>query len=310
MQDCNGKRFGGLVATIPLLMLAIIMLGAPSASALVPFRGFPANHHTAFAPAFLGSPTDSSLLPSHGLSVNYHTGSTPYRGNSNSHVTDAVSSVGFKHIGKTVSQPGNKDTYNNNNNYKDTYNNNNNYKDTYNNNNNYKDTYNNNNNYKDTYNNNNNYKDTYNNNNNYKDTYNNNNNYKDTYNNNNNYKDTYNNNNNYKYTYNNNHHGLDVQDKTFIKDVKITDVDRSNPHLLKVTLERTHNDNGNIPKYISVVAVGKNDQTVAGSTTLKGDDINNSLTVNVLLKNKNNKNGHLDASGDVTVWVVPATISN
>lgn len=232
MQDCNGKRFGGLVATIPLLMLAIIMLGAPSASALVPFRGFPANHHTAFAPAFLGSPTDTSLLPSHGLSVNYHTGSTPYRGNSNSHVTDAVSSVWFKHIGKTVSQVGNKDTYNNNNN------------------------------------------------------------------------------NNYKYTYNNNHHGLDVQDKSFIKDVKITDVDRSNPHLLKVTLERTHNDNGNIPRYISVVAVGKNDQTVAGSTTLKGDDINNSLTVNVLLKNKNNKNGHLDASGDVTVWVVPATISN
>ncbi|MGB6674644.1 MAG: hypothetical protein WBE34_19630, partial [Candidatus Nitrosopolaris sp.] len=138
MQDCNGKRFGGLVATIPLLMLAIIMLGAPSASALVPFRGFPANHHTAFAPAFLGSPTDSSLLPSHGLSVNYHTGSTPYRGNSNSHVTDAVSSVGFKHTGKTVSHLDNKDTYNNNNNYKDTYNNNNNYKDTYNNNNNYK----------------------------------------------------------------------------------------------------------------------------------------------------------------------------
>jgi hypothetical protein len=77
-----------------------------------------------------------------------------------------------------------------------------------------------------------------------------------------------------------------------------------------VTLERTHTDNGNIPKYISVVAVGKNDQTVSGSTTLKGDDINNSLTVNVILKNKNNKNGHLDASGDVTVWVVPATISN
>ena len=74
MQDCDGKRFGGLVATIPLLMLAIIiMLGAPSASALVPFRGFPATHHPAFAPAFLGSPTDSSLLPSHGLSVNYHT---------------------------------------------------------------------------------------------------------------------------------------------------------------------------------------------------------------------------------------------
>ncbi|PWU81171.1 MAG: hypothetical protein DLM72_08400, partial [Candidatus Nitrosopolaris wilkensis] len=94
------------------------MLGAPSASALVPFRAFHSNHHTAFAPAFLGSPTDSSSLPSHGLSVDYHTGSTPYGGNSNSHVTDAVSSVVFKHMGKTVSQPSNKDSRNNNNNYK------------------------------------------------------------------------------------------------------------------------------------------------------------------------------------------------
>jgi hypothetical protein len=247
MQDCNGKRFGALVTTIPLLMLAIVMLGAPSASAHVPFRGFPANHHSSFGPAFLGSPTDTSLLPFHGLSVNYHTDSTSalkfhYGYNSNSHVTEAVSFVGFKHIGKTLSQPSNKESRNNNDN--------------------------------------------------------------------NNYKYTYNDNNNHKYTYSNNHHGLDVQDKSFIKDIKITDVDRSNPHLLKVTLERTHNDNGNIPKYISVVAVGKNDQTVAGSTALKGDDVNNSLTVNVILKNKNNKNGHLDASGDVTVWVVPATISN
>ena len=243
MRDCKGKRFGALVTTIPLLMLAIIMLGAPSASALMPFRAFHSNHYT----GFVESPTDTSLLSFHALSVNYHTGSTPalklhYGDNSNSHVGNAVSFVGFKHIGKTLSQPSNTENKNNNNN--------------------------------------------------------------------NNYKDTYNNNNNYKYTYNNNRHGLDVQDKSFIKDVKITDVDRSNPHLLKVTLERTHNDNGNIPKYISVVAVGKNDQTVAGSTTLKGDDINNSLTVNVILKNKNNKNGHLDASSDMTVWVVPATISN
>jgi hypothetical protein len=244
MRDCKGKRFGALVTTMPLLMLAIIMLGAPSASALMPFRAFPSNHLT----GFVGS-TDTSLLSFHALSVNYHTGSIPalklhFGDNSNSHFSDAVSFVGFKHIGKTLSQPSNTENKNNNNN------------------------------------------------------------------NNNNYKDTYNNNNNYKDTYNNNRHGLDVQDKSFIKDVKIKDVDRSNPHLLKVTLERTHNDNGNIPKYISVVAVGKNDQTVAGSTTLKGDDINNSLTVSVILKNKNSKNGHLDASGDVTVWVVPATISN
>ncbi|MFZ0510566.1 MAG: hypothetical protein WAM14_03080 [Candidatus Nitrosopolaris sp.] len=42
------------------------------------------------------------------------------------------------------------------------------------------------------------------------------------------------------------------------------------------------------------MAVGKNDQTVASSTSLKGDDINNSLTANLILKNKNNKNSHLD----------------
>jgi hypothetical protein len=107
---------------------------------------------------------------------------------------------------------------------------------------------------------------------------------------------------------NNNHNSLDVQDKSFISGIKITDVDRSNPHLLKVTIKRTNDNNANIPKYIAVVAVGKDDQTVAGSTTLRGDDISNTLTVNVVLKNKNNKNGHLDESADVTVWVVPATL--
>jgi len=106
----------------------------------------------------------------------------------------------------------------------------------------------------------------------------------------------------------NNHNSLDVQDKSFINGIKITDVDRSNPHLLKVTLKRTDDNTGNIPKYIAVVAVGKDDQTVAGSTTLRGDDISNTLTVNVILKNKDNKNGHLDESADVTVWVVPAAL--
>ena len=242
MQDSSGKRFGALVTTIPLLILAIVMLGAPSASALMPFHGFLGNHHASFAPSFLGaSSPDTSLLPYHGQS-----GSTAalklYQGadNSNSHVTNTVSFAGVKHSSKTVNQPSYKESGNNNN-YR--------------------------------------------------------------------YSDS-NNNNNYRYSDSNNHHGLDVQDKSFINGIKITDVDRSNPHLLKVTLERTHNDNGNSPKYISVVAVGKNDQTVAGSTTRNGDDINNSLTVDVILKNKNNKNGHLDSSSDVTVWVVPATISN
>jgi secreted PhoX family phosphatase len=122
----------------------------------------------------------------------------------------------------------------------------------------------------------------------------------------------------YSYTYryidnnngnNNNYHGLDVHDTSYIKGIKITDVDRSNTHLLKVILERTSDNNGNISKYISVVAVRKDDQTVAGSTTVRGDDINNSLTVEVVLKNKNNKNGNLDGSSDVEVWVLPATIS-
>jgi hypothetical protein len=281
MQDSKGKRFGSLVTTIPLLVLAIVMLGAPSASALMPYHVFFGNHHVSFAKAFLRAPSpEISLLPYHGLSVNYHTGGTPalklYQAdNSNSHVTNTVSFVGFKHTIKTGNQPSSKEKGNNNNyRYSD---NNNNYR--------YSD---NNNNYR--------YSD---NNNNYR--------YSD---NNNNYRYS-DNNNNYRYSdNNNNNHGLDVQDKSFINGIKITDVDRSNPHLLKVTLERTHNNNGNIPKYISVVAVGKNDQTVAGSTTLNGDDINNSLTADVILKDKNSKNGHLDSSSDVTVWVVPATISN
>jgi hypothetical protein len=120
-----------------------------------------------------------------------------------------------------------------------------------------------------------------------------------------------NNNDNHNHDNNNNdntHNSLDVQDKSFINGIKITDVDRSNPHLLKVTLKRTNDNNGNLPKYVAVVAVGKDDQTVAGSTTLRSDDISNTLTVNVVLKNKNNKNGHLDESADVTVWVVPAAL--
>ena len=119
MQDSNGKRFGALVTTIPLLILAIVMLGAPSASALVPFDGFLRNHHASFAPGFLGVPSpDKSLLPYHGSSVNYHTGSTPVLkegDNSNSHVTNTLSFVGFKHTSKTVNLPSNKESVNNNN---------------------------------------------------------------------------------------------------------------------------------------------------------------------------------------------------
>jgi len=104
----------------------------------------------------------------------------------------------------------------------------------------------------------------------------------------------------------NHHNSLDVQDKSFLKGIKIIDVDRSNPHLLKVTLER---HSGNLPKYVAVVAVGKDGQTISGSTTIRSDDISNTLTVNVVLKNNNDKNGHLDTSADVIVWVVPAALS-
>lgn len=50
-------------------------------------------------------------------------------------------------------------------------------------------------------------------------------------------------NDNYRYSYI--YHGLDIQDKSFIKGIKIIDVDRRNPRLLKVTLER-----GNSPGLI------------------------------------------------------------
>jgi hypothetical protein len=102
------------------------------------------------------------------------------------------------------------------------------------------------------------------------------------------------------------HDSLDVHDKSFLKGIKITDVDRSNPHLLKVTLERR---SGDLPKYVAVVAVGKDGQTIAGSTTIRSDDISNTLTVNVVLKTKNDNKGHLDTSADVIVWVVPAALS-
>jgi len=242
---------GALATTIPILMLAIIMLTSPSASAaLLPFHRLPVNHQMVFKPGIAANtpniPT-TIVNPNIGLSLNHQILSDPARlhdqnGNSNSRISNPISSiVVVNHVTNTVSLQhsiNDKDTTDNDNN-----------------------------------------------------------------NDNNNHNDNSNNNNN-----DNNHNSLDVQDKSFINGIKITDVDRSNPHLLKVTLKRTNDNNGNIPKYIAVVAVGKDDQTVAGSTTLRSDDISNTLTVNVLLKNKNNKNGHLDESADVIVWVVPAAL--
>src|SRR2546430_1442821 len=62
---------------------------------------------------------------------------------------------------------------------------------------------------------------------------------------------------NYKQHTTNHHQGLGVyihDDASYVKNIKINDVDRHSPHLLKVTLSRT-NYNGNTPNYISVVAI-------------------------------------------------------
>jgi hypothetical protein len=256
MEYSTRKRIGAFGTTVPVLLLAVIIITSPSASAaLLPIHRLPVNHQMVFKHAITASPQHIPRIivhPNIGLPVNHQMVFKhalklhDQNGNSNLQISKPISSlVVVNRVTQTeIIQHSTSDKETNEN--------------------------------------------------------------ENSNNDNDNHDDDNNNNNNDN---NNNHHNsLDVQDKSFIKDIKITDVDRTNPHLLKVTLERTHNDNGNIPKYISVVAVSKNDQTVAGSTTLKGDDINNSLTVNVVLKNKNNKNGHLDESANVIVWVVPATL--
>src|SRR3989442_15983460 len=47
-------------------------------------------------------------------------------------------------------------------------------------------------------------------------------------------------------------------DSSYVKSIKISDVDRHSPHLLKVTLSRNNYD-GKTPNYISVVAIGNED---------------------------------------------------
>jgi hypothetical protein len=245
MQYCTSRRAGALLTTVPILMLAIIMLTSPSASAsLLQFHRLPVDHQMVFKPAIASSALTIPVNVVHlkiGLPVDHQMAFKPARlhdrnGNSNSRISNTNSSiVVVNHVTQHVSiqhSISDQNTMDNNNG-----------------------------------------------------------------------NDNHNHDNNTNY---NHHNSLDVQDKSFINGIKITDVDRSNPHLLKVTIKRTDDNNGNIPKYIAVVAVGKNDQTVAGSTTLRSDDISNTLTVNVVLKN--NKNGHLDQSADVTVWVVPAAL--
>jgi hypothetical protein len=96
-------------------------------------------------------------------------------------------------------------------------------------------------------------------------------------------------------------------DASYVKNIKINDVDRHSPHLLKVTLIR-NNHNGNTPNYISVVALGNEDKHLAGSITISSH-FTDQKTVTVHLLKKNGHNANIDNSNDVTVFVVPATLS-
>jgi hypothetical protein len=114
----------------------------------------------------------------------------------------------------------------------------------------------------------------------------------------------------YKQHNTNHHQGLGVyihNDASYVKNIKINDVDRHSSHLLKVTLSR-NNYNGNPPNYLSVVAIGNQDKHIAGSITISSH-FTNQKTVTIHLLKKNGHNGNIDNSNDVTVFVVPATIS-
>ena len=96
-------------------------------------------------------------------------------------------------------------------------------------------------------------------------------------------------------------------DASYVKNIKISDVDRHSPHLLKVTLSR-NNYNGNTPNYISVVGIGNEDKHLAGSITISSH-FTDQKTVTIHLLKKNGRIANIDNSNDVTVFVVPATIS-
>jgi len=96
-------------------------------------------------------------------------------------------------------------------------------------------------------------------------------------------------------------------DASYVKSIKISDVDRHSPHLLKVTLSRNNYD-GKTPNYISVVAIGNEDKHTAGSITISSH-FTDQKTVTIHLLKKNGHNANIDNSNDVTVFVVPTTIS-
>ena len=96
-------------------------------------------------------------------------------------------------------------------------------------------------------------------------------------------------------------------DASYVKNIKITDVDRHSPHILKVTLTR-NSYNGNTPNYISVVGIGNEDKHLAGSITISSH-FTDLKTVTIHLLKKNGHNANIDNNNDVTIFVVPATIS-
>ena len=98
-------------------------------------------------------------------------------------------------------------------------------------------------------------------------------------------------------------------DTSYVKGINIDDVDRSSPHLIKVTLTNNYNNNGKIPNYISVVAIGNEDKHTAGNTVISSHFTDQkTVTVNVL--KQNGKHEHIDDSNDVTVVVVPTKVSS
>jgi hypothetical protein len=98
-------------------------------------------------------------------------------------------------------------------------------------------------------------------------------------------------------------------DTSYVKGINIDDVDRSSPHLLKVTLTNNYNNNGKIPNYISIVAIGNEDKHTAGSTLISSHFTDQKIVTVSLLK-KNGKHAHIDDSNDVTVVVVPTKVSS
>ncbi len=74
-----------------------------------------------------------------------------------------------------------------------------------------------------------------------------------------------------------------------------------------MTLSR-NSYNGNTANYISVVGIGNEDKHLAGSITISSH-YTDLKTVTIHLLKKNAHNANIDNSNDVTVFVVPATIS-